>query len=242
MKSYRIIRIFLLFAATIIAMATQAQLRDKVLNRPYADLKRWHLGFSVGAAFHDLNITNNGFVSPDGNAWYGEIPSLSPGFAVGVLADLRLSNHFNLRLSPGMQFGSKTIKWRDAMNPDAALSSQNVKSTFVVMPLELKCSALRYHNARPYVIGGVMGVLDVSKRRSEQLQFNTTDAMLTLGFGCDFYMPYFKFCPEVKFCFGLRDILKRDRPDLQDNPTMEYFTQGTGKVTNNMMVITFYFE
>ena len=107
------------------------------------------------------------------------MPGHSPGFTVGVLADLRLNNHMNLRLSPGMQFGSKTVKWHDALNPDAPLSSQNVKSTFVVMPLDLKVSALRYGNVRPYVVGGVMGVLDVSKRRREQLQFKKTDAMLT---------------------------------------------------------------
>ena len=200
------------------ALCTSAQLNDKVLNRPYADLKRVHLGFSAGVAMHNLSLTNNGTVSADGNAWFGEVPSLSPGFTVGVLADLRLSNHLNLRLSPGMQFGSKTVKWRDAMNPDAALSSQNVKSTFVVLPL------------------------DLSKRRREQLQFNNTDAMLTIGFGCDFYMQYFKFCPEVKFCFGLSNILKRNRPDLEDDPAMQAFTHSLDKVQNNMMIITFYFE
>ena len=238
----RLLRNIAAFALALTALCTSAQLNDKVLNRPYADLKRVHLGFSVGVAMHNLSLTNNGTVSPEGNAWFGEVPSLSPGFTVGVLADLRLSNHLNLRLSPGMQFGSKTVKWRDAMNPDAALSSQNVKSTFVVLPFDLKVSALRYRNVRPYVVGGVMGVLDVSKRRREQLQFNNTDAMLTIGFGCDFYMQYFKFCPEVKFCFGLSNILKRNRPDLEDDPAMQAFTHSLDKVQNNMMIITFYFE
>ena len=111
-----------------------------------------------------------------------------------------------------------------------------------MLPLDLKVSALRYRNVRPYVVGGVMGVLDVSKRRREQLQFNNTDAMLTIGFGCDFYMQYFKFCPEVKFCFGLSNILKRNRPDLEDDPAMQAFTHSLDKVQNNMMIITFYFE
>lgn len=87
-----------------------------------------------------------------------------------------------------------------------------------------------------------MGVLDVSKQRSEQFQFASTDAMLTIGFGCDFYLPYFKFCPEIKFCFGLRDILKKDRPDLEDDPAMENFTKSVSKITSNMVVLTFYFE
>ncbi|MGN1266288.1 MAG: porin family protein, partial [Muribaculaceae bacterium] len=160
-----------LLAAMLIAMALQAQPKDKVLNRPYADLKRVHFGFSVGASFQNLSITNNGFVTDNGESWFAEVPELSPGFTVGVLADLRLNNHFNLRFSPGMQFGSKVVKFCDANNPGATLGRQNVKSTYVVMPIDLKYSALRYHNCRPYLVGGVMGVLDVSKQRSEQFKF-----------------------------------------------------------------------
>lgn len=57
---------------------------DKLLNRPYADLKRWHLGFSVGAHVQDLSFTHNGYVSPDGQKWVAEVPDFSPGFCVNV--------------------------------------------------------------------------------------------------------------------------------------------------------------
>ena len=63
-----------------------------------------------------------------------------------------------------------------------------------------------------------------------------------MGFGCDFYLPFFKFCPEVKFCFGLSDLLKRDRPDLSDDPDKLKFTNSLGRVTSNMVVVTFFFE
>ena len=43
-----------------------AQDNDMVLNRPYADQKKLHFGFSVGMNFQDLNITNNGFVTEVG--------------------------------------------------------------------------------------------------------------------------------------------------------------------------------
>lgn len=66
--------------------------------------------------------------------------------------------------------------------------------------------------------------------------------MLTVGMGCDFYLPFFKFCPEVKFCFGLKNMLKKDRPDLQDNEQMMRFTQSVDKIKDNMVVVTFYFE
>ncbi len=31
--------------------------------------------------------------------------------------------------------------------------------------------------------------------------------------GCDIYLPFFKLCPEVRFCFGLKDLWEKDRRD-----------------------------
>ena len=88
-----------------------------------------------------------------------------------------------------------------------------------------------------------MPAFDVAKKRSDDiLQLKSTDCYLTVGFGCDFYLPYFKFIPEIKFCFGLSDILVHDRPDLTDNPDKFKYTQSLKKATSNMIVLTFYFE
>jgi hypothetical protein len=37
-------------------------------------------------------------------------------------------------------------------------------------------------------------------------------------------------------------MLKKDRPDLQDNEQMMRFTQSVDKIKDNMVVVTFYFE
>lgn len=213
---------------------------DKILNRPYADQKRWHLGFSVGAHFQDLDFTHNGFVTPEGGQWFVEVPTFDPGVCVNVLADLRLHKYFNLRFSPGMYFGSKGAEMRDHVT--GAVERQDIKTAYVVAPLDLKISGDRLHNSRPYVTLGGMMTFDVSKKRSEFLQFNTTDFYLSVGLGCDFYLPFFKLNPEIKFCFGLTDILKHDRPDLDENPEVFKITQSLSKVKSKMFVITFYFE
>ncbi len=219
---------------------------DKILNRPYADQKRIHLGFSVGMHFQDLKFTHNGFLTPDGQQWVAEVPGWSPGFCVNVLGDLRLHKYFNLRFSPGMYFGSKSVEMIDVnsvSNGTALISArQEVKSAYVVAPFDLKISGDRYHNSRPYVTGGIMATFDVSKKRSEYLKFNTADVYLTVGAGCDFYLPFFKFIPEIKFCFGLTDILVHNRPDLDEDPETFKITQSLKKVKSNMIVLTFYFE
>ena len=139
-----------------------------------------------------------------------------------------------------MYFGNKTVTFRESVS--GVEERQDVKSAYVVLPLDLKISGDRWLNSRPYVTVGVMGTLDVSKKRSDYLQFNTADAYLTLGLGCDFYLPFFKLNPEIKFCFGLTDVLKHDRPDLVDDPQTMKITDSLKNVKNNMIVLTFYFE
>lgn len=221
-------------------LTVSAKPRDKIMNRPYADLKRWHLGFSVGMSLQDLQFTHNGEPTVDGNDWYVSVPSWSPGINVNVLADLRLGNHFNLRFSPGMSFDFKTV---EMMSPKVEERlRQDIKSVYVMLPIDLKISGNRYHNSRPYVTVGAMGAFDVGKKRNDYLKFTNADAYLTVGLGCDFYLPFFKLNPEIKFCFGLTDILQHDRPDLEDDPQTLRITQALTKVKSRMVMITFYFE
>ena len=228
--------------------AAYAQDNDMILNRPYADTKRVHFGFSVGMNFQNIAITNNGYVTDSGEEWYADVPSHSPGFSVNVLADYRIAEHFNLRISPGLYFGNKTVRYLNHRgNPEwldqyKYKQSQNIKSTYIVVPIDLKMSAKRYHNMRPYFTAGAMYTGDLAKDHSEQLRLKNSDVMLTVGMGCDFYMSFFKLCPEVKFCFGMKNVLDKNRPDLAEDQTLQPFTKSVNKIKNNMVVVTFYFE
>ncbi len=224
----------------ISAVCAYARPGEKELNRPYADLKRLHFGFSIGTQFQDLSFTHNGFITPEGEQWGLEVPTYNPGICANVLADLRLHKHFNLRFTPGMYFASTSVEMLVAGTDIKA--QQSIKNAFVVLPLDLKISGDRYKNTRPYVTLGAMGTFDVGKKRSEYLRFNSSDAYLSVGLGCDFYLPFFKLNPEIKFCFGLTDILQHERPDLKDNPEIFKITQSLSKVKSKMMVLTFYFE
>ncbi len=239
----RFLKVVIFFLAALLSGAVPVVARtfnDKVQNLPYADNRRWHLGFSIGAYASDLRFTHNGYITPEGEEWRIDQPNYQPGFCVSGLFDLRLNNYFSVRLSPGMYFGSRDITMKE-INTDAR-ERQNIKSTFVVLPVDIKFSGMRYRNSRPYVTAGVMPAFDVAKKRSDILQLKTSDIYLSVGFGCDFYLPYFKLNPEIKFCFGLSDMLAHDRPDLVDDPQKYKFTQSLTKATSKMVVLTFYFE
>lgn len=236
---------FLVHIAVILTVlmssTVQAQDNDKILNRPYADMKRVHYGFSVGFQNQSLWLTHNGYTTESGESWFADVTDLQPGFCVNMLGDLRLGQHFNLRVSPGMYFGSRTVTFRETVSGN--IEKQNIKNSSVVVPVDLKVSALRYHNLRPYVTAGVMASFDVSKKKDgELLQLSNTDFFATVGLGLDVYVPFFKFIPEVKFCFGLKNLLKKDRPDLAEDPDKLKYTNSLDKAVSNMVVFTFYFE
>ncbi len=238
MKCLRYILLSLMAVAAIAAAGQN--LNDKLMNRPYADLRKWHLGFSVGIHTQDISFTHNGFVSENGNEWRMDQPSFSPGFCVNGLIDYRLSTYFSLRFTPGMYFGNRDIKMLDTATGETA--SQNIKSAYVVLPVDLKCAGMRYRNSRPFLTAGVMPAFDVAKKTSDYLKLKSGDIYLTVGLGCDFYLPYFKFNPEIKFCFGLTDLLVHDRPDLVDEPAKFNITRSLSKAVSRMVVLTFYFE
>ncbi|MDE6317742.1 MAG: PorT family protein [Muribaculaceae bacterium] len=243
MKRVKLILLILLAIvplAPVTGRAQSRQLNDKLQNRPYDDMRRWHLGFSLGLHTQDLQFTHNGFITPDGESWFMEQPSFQPGFNVTGLFDLRLNNYFNLRFSPGLYFDNRDLRFRET-NTEEELK-QSLKSAYLVFPFDLKFSALRLRNLRPYVTAGIMPAVDLTRKNGEYIKLKSSDFYLTCGFGCDLYLPYFKLIPEVKFCFGLVDVIDHDRPDLTDDPAKQKFTQSLKKAVSSMVVFSFYFE
>lgn len=211
----------------------------KVQNKPYIDYRRLHYGFFVGVHMQDLELVNNGFVTPEGQQWYADVPSYSPGFSVGVLADLRINSFLSLRLIPTMHFGDKTVVFREQNSKES--ERQQIKSTYVSLPIEAKFAAERFNNYRPYVIAGVSPMLDLTVKKQRPILVKPFDLMLEVGLGCDFYLPFFKLNPEIKFAFSILDVLDKDRKDLLDANYLK-FTQSLDKAVAKMIVFSFYFE
>ena len=212
--------------------------RERVKNQPYADMKWFHLGFHVGLHTQDLILTHSG-VSTNGETWFAEIPSYSPGFSVGVIGDLYLNPYLNLRFTPAIHFGDKKFLFREQSSGEEFTT--NVRSSYLNFPLDLKYTALRLNNYRPYILAGAYGSFDIGRKKGNPLLLKSTDFGLEFGMGCDLYLPFFKLCPELKFCFGLVDLLEKDRPDLVDQTRLKY-TQALSKATSRMIVLTFNFE
>ncbi|MBP5522648.1 MAG: PorT family protein [Bacteroidaceae bacterium] len=222
------------FASNVV----QAQTR-RVMNRPYIDQRRFHYGFLAGLNLQDIELQQNGYKDANGNQWFAEAPNFEPGFSVGILGEFFLTKHLALRVIPTMHFGTKNMTYRNTKNNDRQY--QSIKSTYISLPIDIKVSAERFNNYRPYAMVGVNPMLDLTVKRQQQLLLKKFDCYLEAGFGCDFYWPWFKFIPEIKFCYGLLNIIDKNRDDMTDASQL-IFSESIDKGRSKMIVFTLYFE
>jgi len=247
MNTHRHIIILLLLVLS--AVVAQGQTR-KPQNKPYIDLRPMHFGISVGLNIQDVEFENVGpQLLDDGTTRtvLCEADTWNPGFSVGVLGDLRLNNHFSLRLAPSLHFGSKHLVFRDLDDLDEGgrprESTQDMKNTYIAMPIELKFAAERFNNYRPYLLAGISPMINLTGKDQEYVQLKRFDTHIELGMGCDFYLPFFKLIPELKFCYGLGDVLDRSHADELTDVNKRVYSQSVANAKpSKMFVLSFYFE
>ena len=231
----RILTIFML----LLCCTLHAQ-EQKIQHRPYLDTRRLHYGFFVGLNMMDIELRNNGYIDPEsGEQWYTDVDNYQPGFSVGVIGELRLTKTLGLRFEPTIHFGQKHLSFHEQVS--GRDSTQNIKSTYIYLPLKLKVAAPRYNNFRPYVVSGVAPAIDLTAKKHNAILTERFDCFIEVGMGCDIYLPFFKFIPELKFSFGLRDIIARDRSDLIDESLLK-FTNSIDRGRTRMITLAFYFE
>ena len=244
----RLITVILLVA---IGLTAAAQKR-KVQNKPYIDLRPFHFGISMGLNLQDAEMSNVGpQLLEDGTmrTITCDVDNWNPGFSVGVLGDFRLSDNFNVRISPTMHFGSKHLVFRDFNDVNDAgqprETTQDLKNSYLAIPLDLKFSAPRFNNYRPYVVAGFSPMINLAGKDQDYVRLKRFDAMVNVGMGCDFYLPYFKLIPELKFCYGLTNALDKDHVnELIDVNKRIYANSinGVDGVRTKMFLFTLYFE
>lgn len=142
------------------ALCCPAQKRS-IQYKPYIDLRPMHFGILVGMNLQDIEFNNVGpqtVTLEDGTTEEKTIvcdaDRWNAGFSVGVLADLRLSNHLNLRFSPTMHFGAKHLTFHNLTDLDQQGNPreerQDMKNTYVSFPgSEVQCRALEQLSSLP---------------------------------------------------------------------------------------------
>lgn len=243
---------YILFLVFLASTSTGTAQERKVQNRPYTDLRPLHFGILVGANLQDLELENVGpqtvtledgttrteTITCDADKW-------NAGFSVGVLADLRLSTHFNFRFAPTMHFGGKHLTFHNLTALSEGMPSevtQDLKNIYISFPLDLKFSAERWNNYRPYIIAGVNQMINLSGKDQDYIQLKRTDTFIEVGLGCDLYLPFFKLIPELKFAFSLTDALNKKHAEELLDTNKRIYANAVRAGHSKMITLTFYFE
>ena len=211
----------------------QAQ-RQALKNMPYIDQRRFHYGFLLGMDFCDVTFMHSGV-----NGWRAEGTAVNPCFCVGLMGDAALTENLNVRTTPMLRFESREITYRN--DSTGQMLGQSLKSNYLSLPLSLKVATHRLNNYRPYMLLGGQIDFDVTHENDQPLAFKHVDVGLHVAIGCDGYLPYFKFCPELRFNLGLLDMVDRKRKDLKDQPLPPQ-TQALSRARNKSISLLFFFE
>lgn len=250
-RSVGLVVCLMLIAALCPALAV-AQRQPPVKNLPYYDQRLLHWGFCLGLNMNDITLLNSG--APEAEGWKATCPDLNAAFLVGLMGDLAITEHLNVRVAPTLYFQQRNVAFEryhiptaEELEVDASLiegtqrTTQQLKTIYLELPVSLKISTRRINNYRPYLVAGAQVAWDFSHEKETPIVFNRFDVGLHIGMGCDCYLPFFKFAPELRFHLGLRDMLDHERKDLEDATMMPY-THAVTSARNIGMSLIFWFE
>ena len=166
------------------------------------------------------------------------------GFSVGVLGDLRLSEHLNLRFAPTFSLSEINYRYTLQINQkDGSVKyetpcSHNPYLTCIEFPLHLKYRSKRYNNVAAYLITGLNPKMYFSFKKKNQnfnwLKNRTGDLALEMGAGFDIYNQWFKMGVEAKFGFGILNALSDDQ--------VYYYAHPLNGMKNKQFQISLTFE
>ncbi|MGE5395684.1 MAG: porin family protein [Candidatus Saccharibacteria bacterium] len=252
-------RTLYLFCLLMIGLHSMAQ-RQVVKNLTTFDDKRLHFGFSLGLNTLDFGLQHYNVIGDNPNfdpnkietvgnqtidaskKIRADIATLTPGFTVGIVTNLRLTESLDLRFLPGMSFGERKLTYNIPIEDKTGSSAKefySIKSTFLDFPLLVKYKARRMNNQRPYLIGGPAYRIDISKTGQEDLvRLKPFSTYLEAGMGWDMYLQFFRLSTELKFSFGLNNILDKGPKSTQ----MQVYSNAFSRVTSDMFILSFHFE
>lgn len=241
-----------IFIILLLISLLEVQAQDVVQNRPYTDLRPFHFGILVGTHLQDLEFANVGpqtvtlddgtqqtyLITTDQDKW-------DNGFNVGVLGEARLSDYFAFRIAPALYFGNRHLSFHnlDENAPDSLQNrSQNMKTVYISCALDMIFASKRIGNHRPYIMAGLNPVINLTGKNDDIIKLKRYDLFLEAGLGCDFYMPFFKLRPELKFMYGITNSLDAGHAGQLRDASLRPYANSVKDAHSKMIVLTFYFE
>lgn len=197
--------------------------KERLKNRENHDKQRFRWGYYLGLNSLDFDINYTAEQSAVPFEFQDIETKKAIGFNVGLIGNMRLNDYVDLRIEPGVIFNSRELYFPNVTDVNNRI--RELETTAVHIPLLLKISTKRLNNFKPFLVGGVSTSINLSSNEdnpddnsSGQFRTKTNLYSYELGFGIDFFLPYFKFTPSVRGVFSMTNELVPDN----ENITSEY--------------------
>jgi len=204
-----IILLFFMFC-TIAAMAQSGG----YLNQENHDNKPYHFGINLGYNKSHFSFTHHPrFLQYD--SIMGVESVNSSGINLAWLVNLRMNDHFDLRLHPlDLTFSEKSFLYREKYTLDTNVTKK-VQSITLSFPVHIKFSSDRINNLKVYTIAGGKFDYDLASnakasKAEDLIKLTKSDFSVEVGVGFHIYFPYFVLSPEIKLSSGLMNLHSRD--------------------------------
>lgn len=208
------------------------------INLARYDNQQIHFGFTLGLNRMDFTIKNSGdFFLLDSVYSVENQPMM--GFNLGIVSDLRINQHWNLRFLPGLIFGQRNMEYLVLKDSQFTTKVMKIESTFLDFPLVFKYRAQRINDYRPYLLMGgsykfdLAAQKEIKEEEKPKIRLHRSDFYYEVGFGIDYYLPYFKLSTELKFAVGINNIIKTDNTQ---------YTRAIHRMNSKMIILSFHFE
>ena len=224
------------FICSVFAIGVTAQTAKGNYN--FLDFNQKPYYFGITLAYNSSNFKvfqSKEFVLNDSIARVESVTG--PGFNLGIVTNLKIGDHFDIRFLPTLSFAERNINYGATV--DNKKFFRRVESVFVEMPFHARYKSVPYRDMRLFVIAGVKYGFDVASdsrsRNAENLvKIAPNDFAFEIGAGIQFFLPYFIFSPELKFSHGLNNILIFD-DSLEESTVIE-------KVLSRGFTVSLHFE
>ncbi|MCF6341614.1 MAG: PorT family protein [Bacteroidales bacterium] len=231
--------------------------KRKVYNMPSYDEQLFHPGFFLGInqmLFSVKTVDSLPFIkweqeqSPDIFADSLFVQSVTstptPGFTIGIVANLRVAKNLDFRFVPSLSFGERLLNYNilsyDEGNTQVIETQKSITSTTVDFPFLFKYKSKRLNNMRMYVLAGAKYSLDLASQKKAQknssditVKIKKHDIALEAGAGVDFYADLFKFGIELKMGYGFFNMIKQEG---------NLYTDSIERLNSKVFMLSFTFE
>lgn len=236
-------RLSLIFLLILVVAGGVSAQKKKPWCKPFYDAEPYHFGFAFSLGKTSFCVSHSDEFNTLDTVYSVEY-SRGALFGASMVFNLKISDNWDLRTLPGLAFTQRTLTYLlndDLVPSDGALRSHDMKieSTFLQFPTLMKYRSTRESNYRPYIYMGINPAFDLAARKKvkadelPKIRLNKFDVYAEIGIGLDNYLKYFKYSTEIKFSFGLMDMVKQDGTE---------YTRAFSRLGSKMVTLVLCFE